>query len=180
MLFLFRKKGPIIRRLPGWFIAGTFAALATSVMLAGCATPLQIGGSAKEVVAARGQPSAKYSLPGGGERWAYAATFGQQTTMVDFDAAGKVASTFPALNDAGFSKIRVGEDGKQDIARAFGPPAEVGMVGWSQYVYEVWSYRYKQADVVDAMMHVHFGGDGKVAKVYGGPDLRRDRINTRD
>lgn len=157
---------PIIRNTSRTF----FLAFVTSCLLAACSAPLQPGQTQELVAKVRGQPSARYALPGGAQRWAYAATFGQQTWMVDFDASGKLLRSYPALSDSNFAKIVVGSFDKADIAREFGPPAHTDIVGWGQYTFEVWSYRYQQADTANSLMHVHFGKDGKVAKYYPGPD----------
>jgi len=147
-----------------------FLVTLTSSVLLACSAPLQPGQTQELVAKVRGQASARYPLPGGAERWAYASTFGQQTWMVDFDAQGKLLRSYPALSDRNFANIVIGRFDKADVAREFGPPAHTDGVGWGQYTFEVWSYRYQQADTANSLMHVHFGKDGKVVKYYPGPD----------
>lgn len=154
--------------------------LSGALILLGCATPVQSGQSIAAVESARGKPSATYALPDGGQRLAYAATFGQQTLMVDVNSQGKVVRSYNALTDQNFGKIQIGTFDRQDVAREFGPPAGIGLVGWGDHTFEVWSYRYKQADTANSLMHVHFGADGKVAKYYPGIDPRFDPPNARD
>jgi hypothetical protein len=144
-----------------------------ALLLAGCASwapqPKIIPGDSADSVRARlGNPTSVYPLPGGQELEYATGPFGQKTWMVRLDANGKVTSAEQVLTAQTFAKIRTGEFRKDDVLRLIGRPAERSRVYLHNY--EVWSYRYKENDVWNSMMHVHFDEDGVVRMLMSGPD----------
>ncbi len=67
-----------------------------------------------------------------------------------------------------FAKIEVGKARKDEVLRLVGRPAETSRV--FQHDDEVWSYRYKESEVWNSLMHVHFDRDGVVRMRMNGPD----------
>lgn len=160
----------MIRRLR---LAPVFAAL----LLAGCATwnqPKVVAGDSLDTVRTRmGNPTNVYPLPEGGQEFEYATgPFGQRTWMVRFDANGKVLAAEQVLRGETFAKLRIGESKKDDVLRLVGRPSETSRVFLGNF--EVWSYRYKENDVWNSMMHVHFDDRGVVKLVQNGPDPMYD------
>jgi hypothetical protein len=104
------------------------------LLLAGCAsfTALQPGASREEVLARYGAPARVVPLNGGARLQYSRQPAGQSAVMVDLDAAGRVVAVRQVLSAQEFSKIEVGRWTREDVERAFGPPAFVDRVAsWS-------------------------------------------------
>ncbi|NRR33453.1 hypothetical protein HSX11_25085 [Oxalobacteraceae bacterium] len=145
-------------------------------LLAGCATlfapPPQPGDSEQAVLARLGQPTARYAdgadtlleyAWGGLSQFSYMARLGPDHRLRNYRQV---------LTSDNFATVKVGSDSKASILRKFGRPAETMYLSLPKL--EVWSYRYKEADVWDSMMHVHFDHDGVVRMMMNGPDPERD------
>ncbi|MBC7859436.1 MAG: outer membrane protein assembly factor BamE [Burkholderiaceae bacterium] len=156
------------------------ATLSLALVLAGCAglggAPLMPGEPEGAVRAKLGNPSAVHAA--GGEKVLEYATgpAGQQTYMARIGADGALKSFEQVLTDEKFATIKIGAATRHDVLLTLGRPAETSYL--SRQRLEVWSYRYKQAGVWDAMMHVHFDRDGIVRLMQNGPD--RDKERERD
>ena len=130
------------------------------------------GEPASALEARLGHPTAVYPLPEGQE-WEYATgPFGQRTWMARIGADGRVRGFEQVLTSARFAAIEIDHARKADVLRIVGHPAETSRV--MQHNYEVWSYRYKESDVWNSMMHVHFDQDGVVRMMLNGPDRMFD------
>lgn len=145
-------------------------------ILSGCAifqTPQAISGEPESAVLARlGQPTHRYQ-DGKHHLLEYATgPWGQQTYMVRIGADGKVISFEQVLTTQKFASIKIGQATKDDVLRTIGAPSETVYLPLSQL--EVWSYPYRENDVWDSMMHVHFDKAGIVREMMNAPDLRRD------
>jgi hypothetical protein len=87
-----------------------------------------------------GGPSGEYALPGGGTRLEYRqGSFGRQTYMLDFDAAGRLVSSQQVLTPDTFATITPGMS-QDDVLSRIGRPAFVFPVGWQKL--QVWNYRF--------------------------------------
>jgi len=142
-------------------------------LLTGCASLTTVpptGASEQEVVAMIGQPTNRYQ-EGNTQILEYArGPAGQQTFMARIGSDGRLASYEQVLTTQKFSTIKIGETTKEQILHTFGRPSETSYLALPKL--EVWSYRYKENDVWDSMMHVHFDHAGIVRKVQNGPDPR--------
>jgi len=121
------------------------AALALAgALLAGCVQPARIppGTPSAEVARALGQPTGRYALPGGGQRWQYSSQpAGQTVYNVDLDADGRVAGVQQALGEALFGqRIRPNEWTRDDVLREYGPPART--MGAHNFNGIIWVWRY--------------------------------------
>jgi hypothetical protein len=147
--------------------AGTVASLAAVFTMTGCAsypTSVRVGEPAFEVRARLGAPADAVKRADG-ERLIYPlGPFGQQTYLIEVGADGRVNAVTPALTDARFALIEKGRWDKTQVRQEFGPPAETGAAPLKKH--QVWSYRYKREGVWDALMHVHFDGNGIVQDYY--------------
>ncbi len=150
------------------------SALLLSLAMAGCvsAPPLP-GESQQQVVAKLGQPSAIYRVPDATVLEYATGPFGQRTYMARIGQDGRLDSYQQVLTDAKFTTVKVGITNKEDVLHTFGRPAETSYLPRQKL--EVWTYRYKQSDVWDAMMHVHFDGQGIVRMMQSGPDEYKER-----
>lgn len=150
------------------------AILTLALSLSGCAMgpPPAPGTPLAEVQARLGRPSAIY--PAGGDTLLEYATgpAGQFTYMARVGADGRLVSYEQVLTDQKFATLRIGVATKEDVLHTVGHPAETSFLG--RPVMEIWSYRYKQAGVWNAMMHVHFDTSGIVRKMESGPDPERE------
>jgi hypothetical protein len=151
--------------------------LSVALILAGCAGfggPPLLPGEAEGAVRARlGNPTDIYTA--GNEKVLEYATgpAGQYTYMARIGPDGRLKSYEQVLTDEKFAAIKIDGATKQDVLLAVGRPAETSYL--SRQDLEVWSYRYKQSGVWDAMMHVQFDRNGIVRKMESGPDPERDR-----
>jgi hypothetical protein len=134
--------------------------------------PVNAGDSEADVIAKRGEPTHRYQN-GQEHLLEYAlGPWGQRTYMARVDANGKVVSFEQVLTVQKFSTIKVGEATKNDVLRTIGAPSETAY--FSRTDLEVWTYPYKESEVWNSMMHVHFDKDGVVRQMLNGPDPRFD------
>jgi hypothetical protein len=140
----------------------------------GCAAfraPPNVGDPEPVVVQKLGRPTAMYPEPGGGRELEYTLQpMGQYAYMAHIGPDGRLTGYEQVLTNAKFASIKVDHATKDDVLRTIGHPAEYSRVGFKKY--EVWSYRYKESDVWDSMMHVHFDQNGIVRQMLNGPDPR--------
>lgn len=135
-------------------------------------TPVNIGDSEADLIAKRGQPTHRYQ-DGKDQLLEYAlGPWGQKTYMARIGPDGKVISFKQVLTVQKFASIKVGEATKVDVLRTIGAPSETSYLSLTDL--EVWTYPYKENDVWNSMMHVHFDKSGIVRKMLNGPDPRFD------
>jgi hypothetical protein len=121
-----------------------------------------------EVIAKLGSPTNRFQV-GDEHLLEYAkGPWGQRTYMARFDANGKLISYEQVLTTQKFSTIKIGESTKADVLHTVGAPSETSFLPLPGL--EVWSYPYKQDNVWNSMMHVHFDKAGIVQKMLNGPD----------
>lgn len=150
--------------------------IAAIAMTTGCKfliqAPVNAGDNEADVVAKRGQPTGHYQ-DGKDRILEYTlGPWGQKTYMARIDPNGKVVSFEQVLTSQKFATIKVGEMKKSDVLRLIGAPSETSYLSLRDL--EVWSYPYKENDVWNSIMHVHFDKDGIVRQMLNGPDLRFD------
>ncbi len=92
--------------------------------LVGCAAPAQIGpGAERALVQSRwGAPRASYGVDGGGQRWFYERTPGEQERL-DFDANGRLLAREQVFSAAHFQALAQGQWDATAVLQSFGPPA---------------------------------------------------------
>lgn len=135
-------------------------------------TPVNIGDSEMNLIAKRGQPTHRYQ-DGKDQLLEYAlGPWGQKTYMARIGPDGKVISFKQVLTVQTFASIKINEATKADVLRTIGAPSETSYLSLTDL--EVWTYPYKENDVWNSMMHVHFDKSGIVRKMLNGPDPRFD------
>lgn len=135
-------------------------------------TPVNVGDSESQLLTKRGQPSNRYQ-DGKDQLLEYAlGPWGQKTYMARIGQDGKVISFEQVLTVQKFSTVKVGESTKADVLRTVGGPSETSYLPLRDL--EVWSYPYKESNVWNSIMHVHFDKAGVVRQMMNGPDLRFD------
>lgn len=147
-------------------------ALALAV-LAGCAHPdfLQTGMTRADLQARFGPPAAERHEPTGDVLIYSSAPLGQRASAAHLDASGRVVRIEPLLDTAHFATIRVDEWNHRDVLTHFGTPAERTRTR----NFEVWSYRYREADTWDSLFSVMFDASGTVRQTQNGPDPMYER-----
>ncbi|GIZ52455.1 outer membrane protein assembly factor BamE domain-containing protein [Noviherbaspirillum aridicola] len=145
------------------------------VLLSGCATVLpqsvSVGDSEADVIQKRGQPTNRYK-DGNVDLLEYmTGPWGQRTYMARLEN-GRVVSFEQVLTVQKFGTIRVGEATKDTVLKTIGTPSDTSYLPLRDL--EVWSYPYKENEVWDSIMHVHFDQAGVVRQMLNGPDPRRD------
>ncbi len=139
--------------------------------LAACATPASLapGTTLDEARAKLGNPTGRYSLPGGGTRLQYSnQPFDQSVWNANFDEKGRLANVEQMMTDAAFARVRSGKDTGEDVLRDFGRPAET-------FYYRLrdesaWMYRYYTYGGFKAAMFVYFDPSGVVKRTETGLD----------
>lgn len=157
------------------------ATICSTVALAACAGPLfrqapLIGDPVAAVTAKMGQPTSVYPAPDGQILEYATGPMGQYTFMARIGPDGRLLSWEQVLTGEKFATIKIDHATKEDVLRTIGRPAETSRV--ASHHYEVWSYRYKEANVWNSMMHVHFDEKGIVRQMLNGPDPREVRERT--
>jgi hypothetical protein len=152
------------------------AAVWALLVLVGCASlggpPPAIGDSVDTVKLKLGQPTSVYSA-GSEQLLEYAqGPMGQVTWMAHIGPDGRLTRFEQVLTGATFATIKVGSATHEDVLRTIGRPAEKSTLPLQGF--EVWSYRYKENDVWNSMMHVHFDRNGIVRQMLNGPDPMYD------
>ena len=150
--------------------------LAAFLLLGGCAGlggPAPVVGDSVDTVKLKlGQPTSTYSA-GPEQLLEYAhGPMGQTTWMAHIGPDGRLASYEQVLTAEKFATIQVGSATHEDVLRTVGRPAEKSSLPLRDL--EVWSYRYKEANVWNSMMHVHFDRNGVVVMMLNGPDPMYD------
>ena len=152
-------------------IMSKIPALALAALLAACSTfgaaPPAPGDSMQTVQAKMGQPNAVHRLATG-TQYEYSGPFAQYAHMARFDAGGRLVSFEQVRTGERFATLRPGAATKADVLATVGQPSETSRV--HMHNYEVWSYRYKESNVWNSMMHVHFDQNGVVQMMQSGPD----------
>jgi outer membrane protein assembly factor BamE (lipoprotein component of BamABCDE complex) len=153
----------------------TLIPLLAALGLAGCAlippTQLPAGTSEQDVIAQLGQPTHRYRT-GTDEVLEYMhGPWGQTTYMARFGADHRLISYQQVLNSQTFATLAPGKTTKQDVLLTIGAPSTTSFLSLSQL--EVWSYPYREANVWDSIMHVHFDRNDIVQRMENGPDPRR-------
>lgn len=157
-------------------------ALVALLGLTACATPdqLPIGSTRAQVLERYGAPLAVHKLPDGAERLEYQiGPFQQYAQMVDVDSSGRVLRASQVRTAENFARIRIGVDTPATVVREFGTPWHTERYALSKLT--AYLYPYKESNVFNLMMAVHFDDAGIVQRVESGPDPRfiggRDRNN---
>jgi|GEM_PF-1961379 len=144
--------------------------------LAGCALfgpDISPGSPEEDVIAKYGKPTARYR-DGNATLLEYAAFYGQQTYMIRLDANHRFVSRKQVLTVEQFHAIQVGKDNMQSVLLRVGQPAEKSILPLKRYT--VWSYRYKEDDLWDSMMHIQFDENGIVRNKENGLDVTGMKI----
>lgn len=150
--------------------------LSALLLLGGCAglggpAPV-VGDSADTVRLKLGQPTSTYSA-GSEQLLEYAhGPMGQTTWMAHIGPDGRLVSYEQVLTAEKFATIKIGWATHEDVLRTVGRPAEKSSLPLRDL--EVWSYRYKENNVWNSMMHVHFDRSGVVRMMLNGPDPLHD------
>ncbi len=157
--------------------------LLASLMLTGCASlfgpPLTPGMSEQQVIARNGPPAIEYSdgntklLEWPVSEWsqyAYMAKIGPDGTLISYENVRTREK---------FATIQVNRFNKNDVLRTVGHPTETEYLPLKKQ--EVWSYRYKEYDVWNSMMHIYFDANGIVRGMENGMDplYLYDRVGRR-
>lgn len=136
--------------------------LAFAALLQACALPqAQPGDSADAVRRSRGEPTATYPLPAGGQRLEYASgPFGRSTWMIDVDTAGRVLQSRQVLSEAELMAVQ--QAAPMDAAALkqwIGTPGERRHGG--RQGGEVWSWRYPTNDCLWFQVSVNAAGSAQ-------------------
>lgn len=130
------------------------------------------GESESELIVKRGEPTNRYQ-DGKDQLLEYATgPWGQRTYMARLGPDRRVISFEQVLTTQKFATIKIGVATRNDVLRTIGRPSETSYLSLSEL--EVWSYPYKENEVWNSMMHVHFDRQGIVRKMLNGPDPRFD------
>jgi len=162
------------RRLTASAMTVLLAAISACTFLApGLALP---GTSIDELRRSGRTPTGEYALPDGGRRLEFAqGSFGRETYMMDFDAAGTLVSSQQVLTRENLALIVPGIPA-QEVRMRIGRPANVMRV--PRQGLQVWNYRFAGADC--EWFQVSVSDAGLVTEAGMGWDPACDGPNMRD
>jgi hypothetical protein len=118
------------------------ALLIAALAVSGCAfNSVHPGMSRDDVLAHMGTPTRILPMEAGITRLQYSRQpAGQQVFNVDLDATGRVLSVLQMLEEQEFARIVVDQWTREDVERAFGPPASIDHVG--NWPADIMTYRW--------------------------------------
>ena len=152
-----------------------FLLAAVAALFTACGTPPPLPGTAQaEVLRTWGKPTARYALPGGGERLEFATgPYGRMTWMIDLDAGARVAQARQVLSEAEFLQVQSTLGLRRDgLLLWLGTPGERRAGGWAGG--EVWSWRYPTNDCL--WFQASVADDGRVTSASYAIDPACDRL----
>ena len=147
-------------------------AVVAVVALGACAsTPVQPGVSRGEVIARMGQPSRVLPLDGGTTRLQYSRQpAGRQVFNVDLDASDRVVQVRQMLVAEEFARIVLDQWTREDVERAFGPPASIDRVAsWPD---DIMTYRWSDGE--DMFYWVYLDRNNVVRRTGQGVEYHHD------
>jgi hypothetical protein len=123
-------------------------------------------------------PTGEYALPGGGTRLEFArGSFGKQTYMLDFNAAGTLVSSQQVLTESNLATISPGMSADA-VRMNFGRPAWVFGVQYREPQH-IWNYRFADGDCVWYQVSIS-DATKQVTESSLGTDPACDGPNTKD
>ena len=147
--------------------AACSACLVLTSLLGACAPLLPAQETAEaDVLKAWGTPTARYALPGGGQRLEYATgPSGRQTWMIDISAAGRTSGARQVLSDTAFMDIqqRPGLRAEEVLLELGSPGERRGARGGGQ----TWTWRYPTNDCLWFQVTIDTDIDKVRAAGYG-------------
>lgn len=147
-----------------------FALALAACVLGACAAVapgrLAAGTPVADVVRGLGPASFEYALPNAAKRLEYTGgTYGKQTWMLDFNAAGLLTGNAQVRMENRFNQVLVGMS-RDDVLLRLGHPSETSVLSFQKQT--VWSYRFEGPFCV--WFQVGLGVDGRVADTGYLPD----------
>ena len=148
---------------------------ATTVMavlaLGACAfNTVQPGMSRDDVVTHMGQPSRVLPLDTGTRLQYSRQPAGRQVYNVDLDASGRVLQVRQMLVAQEFARIALNQWTREDVERAFGPPASIDRV--ANWPGDIMTYRWY--DVEDMFYWVYLDQNNVVRRTGQGVEYHHD------
>lgn len=137
-----------------------FAGAALLVLLAGCAANIRTDATPNEVTAALGSPKEVFTLKDGSTSWEYPTSpLGLTTTLVHFDAKGKLLYVSQVLTDENFHRIQNGMSAEA-VRAMIGPPWR--KVSFERQQQTAWDYLYRDTWGYRVEFSVLFNPAGEV------------------
>ena len=148
--------------------SGLLIALATMAagLVSGCATfdmsSVVPGTSVAQVEAAVGQPTDKFTAPGGDSVWFYSRLpYGRVAYAVRIGADGKVLNVEQRLTEENTKKIVAGKMTREDVRMLLGSPNYI--TNYPRLNVETWEYPMVPGSMsLWMMLYVDFSSDGMV------------------
>lgn len=156
------------------FIVGLLASVTA------CATYRDVPANAPAMEALRimGQANHSCDRADGGQRLVWSQQpMGQYVYGADVGADGHlIGSVYSVLTPKNFKKLDSGQWSAQDVLCEFGPPADIETLGFGEKREQIWSYRYKEVNHWNKLLHIYMGKDGQqVTRWHTGPDPMFER-----
>lgn len=143
--------------------------------LTACASYRDVPANAPAIEALRimGQANHSCARADGGQRLVWSQQpMGQYVYGADVGPDGHlIDSVYSVLTPKNFRKLDSGRWTAEDVLCEFGKPAEVQTLGLGEKREQVWSYRYKESNHWNKLLHIYMGRDGQqVTRWHTGPD----------
>lgn len=118
------------------------------------------GATESQVLAAMGEPAARFRDPDGGATWAYPhGPLGFETFMVRFTSSGALIAIDKVLHPVQFARVTPGL-GREDVQRLIGPPGTIE--AFPRRAEFVWDYRFMDAWGMPSQFTVIFDAQWRV------------------
>ncbi|XVN73468.1 hypothetical protein AAEX37_00529 [Oligella sp. MSHR50489EDL] len=174
------KKPQILNQRLGKGLYRSALMLALAGTLTACASYRDVPANAPvmEALSIMGQANHSCDRADGGQRLVWSQQpYGQYVYGADVSADGHlIGSVYSVLTPQNFKKLDSGQWSAQDVLCEFGQPAEIETLGLGEKREQIWSYRYKELNHWNNLLHIYMGKDGRqMTHWHTGPDPRFDR-----
>ena len=147
------------------FVA-SIAVLTVSACASNTPGRVTVGAPMADVVHSVGPASHHYDLPEAVKRLEYSGgTYGKQTWMLDFNAAGQLTARSQVRTELRFNQMLAGMT-QAEVLQRIGHPSEQSTLAYQRQT--VWSYRFESPFCV--WFQVGLGADGRVVDTAYLPD----------
>lgn len=158
-------------RLFSFPLATTIVTVALALSACATSNSVQPGMSRDDVITRMGQPSRVLPLEAGSTRLQYSRQpAGQQVFNVDLDAAGRVVQVRQMLVANEFQRIAINQWTRNDVERAFGPPASVDHA--AHWPGDIMAYRWYAGQ--DMFYWIYLDPNNVVRRAEPGVEYHRD------
>lgn len=161
-------------------LLGLMTTLGLAITLSACAgyRSVPTNATVMETLSIMGDANHICQRADGGQRFVWSRQpLGQYIYGADVGADGRLINGVQSvMTSENFRKLDSGRWSANDVLCEFGPPAETERLGLGEKREVIWSYRYKEANHWNKLLHIYLGPNGDyVTRWHTGPDPLYER-----